>query len=95
MFVVAVPTPIKPDKTADMSYVVSATESIVPFLQKDNIVILESTSPVGTVNELLIPILSQSGLVMGDELYVAHCPERVLPGRILIELVENNRIIVL
>jgi UDP-N-acetyl-D-mannosaminuronic acid dehydrogenase len=93
VFVIAVPTPIKPDKTADMSYVVSATESIVPFLQKDNIVILESTSPVGTVNELLIPILSQSGLVMGEELYVAHCPERVLPGRILIELVENNRII--
>lgn len=93
IFVIAVPTPIKPDKTADMSYVISAAESIIPFLRKDNIVILESTSPVGTVNELIIPILSKSGLVIGEELYVAHCPERVLPGRVLIELVENNRIV--
>jgi UDP-N-acetyl-D-mannosaminuronic acid dehydrogenase len=93
IFIIAVPTPIKPNKTADMSYVISATESIIPFLRKGNIIILESTSPVGTINELLIPILSKSGLVIGDELYVAHCPERVLPGRILMELVENNRII--
>ncbi|WP_026894646.1 nucleotide sugar dehydrogenase [Clostridiisalibacter paucivorans] len=93
VFIIAVPTPINKDKTADMSYVVSATESIVPCLKKGNIVILESTSPPGTVENLLIPILEKSGLDVGRDLLVAHSPERVLPGRILKELEENNRII--
>lgn len=93
VFIIAVPTPIKPDKTADLSYVKAATQAIIPYLQKGNIVILESTSPAGTVNNLVLPLLEQSGLTIGTDLYVAHCPERVLPGRILIELVENNRII--
>lgn len=93
VFIIAVPTPIKPDKTADLSYVKAATQAIIPYLQKGNIVILESTSPAGTVNNLVLPLLEQSGLAIGTDLYVAHCPERVLPGRILIELVENNRII--
>ncbi len=93
VFIIAVPTPINQDKTADMRAVRSATESIVPFLGRGNIVILESTSPPGTVNELIIPILSKSGLDIGRDVLVAHSPERVLPGRILIELVENNRIV--
>ncbi len=93
VFIVSVPTPITEEKKADMSYVISATESIVPYLKKGNIVILESTSPVGTVKNLMCPILEKSGLVVGEELFVAHSPERVLPGRILIELVDNNRII--
>lgn len=93
VFIIAVPTPINEDKTADMSYVEVATEAIVPFLRKDNIVILESTSPPGTVEKLMIPILEKSGLVMGEELLVAHSPERVLPGKILHELVDNNRIV--
>ncbi len=93
VFIIAVPTPINEDKTADMRAVRSATESIVPFLDKGNIVILESTSPPGTVNDLIVPILAKSGLDIGRDVLVAHSPERVLPGRILIELVENNRII--
>lgn len=93
VFIIAVPTPINEDKTADMTYVKSAAESIVPYLREGNIVVLESTSPPGTVNELLVPILEKSGLKCGGQILVAHCPERVLPGRILIELVENNRII--
>ena len=93
VFIIAVPTPIQSDKTADMSYVVEATKSITPYLQEGNVVILESTSPTGTVKDLMIPILAESGLVIGDQLMVAHSPERVLPGRILMELVENNRII--
>lgn len=72
---------------------VSATASIVPHLRKGNTVILVSTSPPGTVEGLVVPILAESGLAIGEELYVAHLPERVLPGRILLELVENNRII--
>lgn len=93
VFIISVPTPINEDKTADMTYVKSATESIVPYLQEGNIVVLESTSPPGTVNELMLPILAKSGLKIGEQLLVAHSPERVLPGRILIELVENPRII--
>lgn len=93
VFIIAVPTPINSDKTAGMGYVESAAESIVPFLREGNMVILESTSPPGTVEKLLVPILEKSGLKAGSQLLVAHCPERVLPGRILIELVENNRIV--
>jgi UDP-N-acetyl-D-mannosaminuronic acid dehydrogenase len=92
-FIIAVPTPILSDKTADMSYVIAATESILPFLKKDDIVILESTSPTGTVDGLMIPILEKTGLKIGEELFVGHSPERVLPGKILWELVNNNRIV--
>lgn len=93
VFIIAVPTPIQHDKTADMSFVIAATKAITPYLREGNVVILESTSPTGTVNELMIPILAESGLVIGEQLLVAHSPERVLPGRILMELVENNRIV--
>jgi len=92
-FIIAVPTPLAKDKKADMSFVKKAAESIVPYLEKGNIVILESTSPTGTVKNLIIPILKKSGLKIGEELYVGYCPERVLPGQILFELVNNNRII--
>lgn len=93
VFIIAVPTPITEDKKADMRYVISATKSIIPYLKEGNTVILESTSPTGTVNDIMLPILEESGLVIGEQLFVAHSPERVLPGRILIELVENNRIV--
>ncbi len=93
VFIIAVPTPLTKDKKADMSLVKKATESIVPYLKKGNIVVLESTSPTGTVKNLIIPILKKSGLKIGEELHVGYCPERVLPGQILFELVNNNRII--
>jgi UDP-N-acetyl-D-mannosaminuronic acid dehydrogenase len=93
VFIISVPTPINSDKTADMRAVRAATESIVPCLKEGNVVVLESTSPPGTVEHLMLPILAKSGLKIGEQLLVAHSPERVLPGRILIELVENNRII--
>jgi len=92
-FIIAVPTPIYPDKTADMRYVQSAARSIVPYLRRGNLVILESTSPPGTTRELVAPILEQSGLKVGKDFMVAHSPERVLPGRILVELVQNDRVI--
>ena len=88
-FIIAVPSPITEDKKADMSCVISAAEMIVPYLRKGNIVILESTSPVGTTEDLLVPILEKSGLKIGEELYVGHSPERVLPGKILWELVNK------
>jgi UDP-N-acetyl-D-mannosaminuronic acid dehydrogenase len=92
VFIIAVPTPITADKKSDMAYVVSATESIVPYLKAGNVVILESTSPVGTVDDLMLPLLKKSGLVLGEELFVGHSPERVIPGQILQELVNNSRI---
>jgi len=93
VYIIAVPTPLNADKTADMSYVRRAAESIVPHLRRGALIILESTSPPGTCTELLCPILEESGLRIGDDLYLAHCPERVLPGKILKELIENDRII--
>jgi len=80
-------------KRADLSCVESAADSIVPYLEKGSLVILESTVPPKTTEELLIPILEQSKLRVGIDFYLAHCPERVLPGRILKEIVENDRII--
>lgn len=93
VFVIAVPTPIRPDKTADLSCVVKAAHSLVSLLKPGNLVILESTSPPRTSEDLLVSILSESGLTPGKDLFIAHCPERVLPGNILHELVYNSRII--
>jgi len=92
-FIIAVPTPITPEKHADMRYVVAAAESIVPHLQTGNLVMLESTSPPRTTVDLLAPILERSGLKAGEDFFLAYSPERVLPGKILQELIENARVI--
>ncbi|MCD4801328.1 MAG: nucleotide sugar dehydrogenase [Anaerolineales bacterium] len=94
VFIICVPTPLDTTScTSNLNYVRAAANSIIPHLKAGSLVILESTSPPGTVNKVLLPILEKSGLKAGIDLYVAHCPERVLPGRILEELVENDRII--
>jgi UDP-N-acetyl-D-mannosaminuronic acid dehydrogenase len=93
VFFLAVPTPLTPDKKADMSYVQKAAEAIVPVLEEGNLVILESTSPPGTCLNFLKPILERSGLEVGRDIGLAHCPERVLPGKILKELIANDRVI--
>lgn len=93
VFVLALPTPLTEEKAADMTYVVEAAESIVPHLAKGALVILESTSPPGTCRNLIRPIIERSGLKVGEELLLAHCPERVLPGKILKELIDNDRVI--
>lgn len=92
-FIICVPTPIRADKTADLSYVENAARMIIPYLKKGNIVILESTSPPGTTREFLGSIFSHAGFIPGEDIYLAYCPERVLPGRILIELKENSRVV--
>ena len=102
-FIIAVPTPFHHNKfgyfngqqfkLADMGAVQSASESIVPFLRKGNLVVLESTSPPRTTIELVAPILARSGLQAGRDFYLAYSPERVLPGQILRELIENARVI--
>ena len=102
-FIIAVPTPFyqgragkyngQEYKLADMRAVTLATEAVVPVLCKGNLVVLESTSPPRTTLDLLIPILEKSGLKAGIDFYLAYSPERVLPGQILRELVENARVI--
>ena len=92
-FLLCVPTPITADHRPDLSAVEAAARSLVPVLQRDNLVVLESTVPPGTLRDLVAPILRQSGLVIGKELFVAHAPERVLPGAVLREVVENERIV--
>lgn len=93
VYILAVPTPITEDKRADLSYVGAAARSILPLLKHGDLVILESTSPPGTTLDFLCPILAESGLEIGTDLFVAHCPERVLPGKIIKELIQNIRII--
>jgi UDP-N-acetyl-D-mannosaminuronic acid dehydrogenase len=94
VFIIAVPTPFKKDKKPDLSFIEGATESIIPVLKKGNLVILESTSPVGTTeSQVSAKIAARTGWKPGEDYFVAHCPERVLPGRILRELVDNDRII--
>lgn len=92
-FIIAVPTPILADKKADLSYVMSATESIVPALRAGSVVIVESTVPVGATQKVADYLSEKSGMHAGVDFFVAHCPERVLPGHIFYELVANDRII--
>ena len=93
VFIIAVPTPIHEDLTADINYVIDATNSILPVLKKGNVVIVESTIPPRTINDDVAPILEGAGWDLENDLYLAHCPERVLPGKILDELVNNTRIV--
>ena len=91
IFIIAVPTPFRDGFVPNLDYVSSATASIAPYVKDENIVILESTSPVGTT-EMVEKILKENG-VDTSKIYIAHCPERVLPGKIMKELVQNDRIV--
>jgi UDP-N-acetyl-D-mannosaminuronic acid dehydrogenase len=91
---IAVPTPIKPDKTADLSYVESASHTIAQVIRKGDMVILESTVPPGTCERVIAPIIrAAKSLEHGTDYDLVHCPERVIPGSILREITENDRII--
>lgn len=101
-FIIAVPTPFMPDREPDLRHVEAATTAIAPHLRNGAIVILESTSPVGTTEKIadqlrqLRPDLSFPEKRHGDrpgEIAIAHCPERILPGQMLQELVNNDRVI--
>ena len=93
VFILAVPTPFKDGHQPDLSYVEAATRMIAPYVEAGNLIILESTSPVGTTEEVVAKILMDAGHDISKDVFVAHCPERVLPGRILTELVQNDRIV--
>ena len=93
-FIITVPTPyIVENYSCDLSYVITACESILPYLKRGNTVIIESTIAPMSTDEVIKPIFEKAGFTIGEDLYLAHCPERVLPGKIIDELIHNDRII--
>jgi len=93
VFIVAVPTPIRDDHGANLDMVVGAALSVAQVLKGGDLVILESTVPPGTTIGIFRETLERNGLVAGRDFLLAHCPERVLPGNLLAELIGNDRII--
>jgi UDP-N-acetyl-D-mannosaminuronic acid dehydrogenase len=91
VFILAVPTPFQKGFVPNVDYIISATKAISPYVKEGDIVILESTSPVGTTDKVE-EVLKENG-VDTSKLFITHCPERVLPGQIMRELVENDRIV--
>ena len=91
VFIIAVPTPFRDGYVPNIDYVLSASKAVALYIKEGNIVILESTSPVGTT-EKVGQILKDSGVDI-SKIHIAHCPERVLPGKILKELTQNDRIV--
>lgn len=92
VYLIVVPTPFRENYEPDISYIESATNSIIPILKKGDLYIIESTSPVGTTNKMRDLILSKRP-DLKDEISIAYCPERVLPGNVIHELVHNDRVV--
>lgn len=91
-YLVVVPTPFKGNHEPDISYVQAATEGIIPLLKEGDLYIIESTSPVGTTEKMMELIFTKRPELEG-KMYLAYCPERVLPGNVMYELVHNDRVI--
>ena len=92
VYLIVVPTPFKSNHEPDISYVELATRSVIPLLKEGDLFIIESTSPVGTTDKMARLIFEQRPQLKG-KLHIAYCPERVLPGNVLYELVHNDRVI--
>lgn len=92
VYLVVVPTPFTGDHEPDISYVEAATRSLIPWLKEDDLFIIESTSPVGTT-EKMAQLIFTIRPELKDKIYIAYCPERVLPGNVIYELVHNDRVI--
>ena len=100
VYIVAVPTPFKENHQPDLKYIEAAAKALAPFLKKGNLVILESTSPVGATEQMAAWLSEARSEITfpqqaGEEadILIAHCPERVLPGKVLQELISNDRIV--
>lgn len=91
-FFIVVPTPFKDDHQPDISYVEAATRSVIPFLKPGDLFVIESTSPVGTTEQMADLIFAERP-ELKDKIAIAYCPERVLPGNVIYELVHNDRVI--
>lgn len=92
VYLIVVPTPFKAKHEPDISYVESATKTVIPFLKEGDLFIIESTSPVGTTEKMAELIFSERPELKG-RIHIAYCPERVLPGNVIFELVNNDRVI--
>ncbi|MGG3791681.1 nucleotide sugar dehydrogenase [Geobacillus thermodenitrificans] len=94
-FIISVPTPNNDDlyKSCDLSFVLSAVNTVIPYLEKGNVLIVESTIAPRSMDDYVKPLVEQAGFTVGEDIFLVHCPERVLPGQILHELVYNNRIV--
>ncbi|MBC1373640.1 nucleotide sugar dehydrogenase [Listeria booriae] len=94
-FIVSVPTPNQNDalKSCDLTYVKAAVQNILPVLRKGNTIIIESTIAPRSTEDEILPLVESTGLIVGKDVFLVHCPERVLPGQIIHELIHNNRII--
>lgn len=92
VYLIVVPTPFKAKHKPDISYVESATKTVIPFLKEGDLYIIESTSPVGTT-EKMAEIIFSVRPELKDRIHIAYCPERVLPGNVIFELVNNDRVI--
>src|SRR5699024_8684826 len=95
VFIISVPTPFKNDefKSCDNKYLLQALNNINSYIEKGNTIIIESTIAPRTMDDIVKPFFEGQGYIIGKDIYLVHCPERVLPGKILEELVDNNRII--
>lgn len=91
-YFIVVPTPFKGNHEPDISYVEKATRSIIPLLKEGDLLVIESTSPVGTTEKMRNIIWSERP-ELKDKFYMAYCPERVLPGNVVYELIHNDRVI--
>lgn len=91
-YFMVVPTPFKGDHQPDVSYVESATRAVLPLLKEGDLYVIESTSPVGTT-EMMANLIFTERPELKDKIYIAYCPERVLPGNVIYELVHNDRVI--
>ncbi|AMG64130.1 MULTISPECIES: nucleotide sugar dehydrogenase [Staphylococcus] len=94
-FIISVPTPNNDDEyeSCDISIVLNAVNSVLPYLKKGDTIIVESTIAPRTMDDHVKPLIEDKGFTVGEDIYLVHCPERVLPGKILEELIYNNRII--
>tara|TARA_B100000900_G_C20599324_1_gene724856 strand:- start:3534 stop:4745 length:1212 start_codon:yes stop_codon:yes gene_type:complete len=92
VFLIVVPTPFKGNHEPDISFVEAATKEIIPLLKKEDLYIIESTCPIGTADKMK-KLIFKSRPELEGAIYIAYCPERVLPGNIMHELVENDRVI--
>lgn len=91
-YIIVVPTPFKDKNEPDISFVEAATKAILPFLKEGDLYIIESTSPIGTTEKMMALIFGERPELEG-KIFIAYCPERVLPGNVMYELVHNDRVI--
>ncbi|WDV46861.1 nucleotide sugar dehydrogenase [Clostridiaceae bacterium M8S5] len=93
VFMICVPTPIDNDGKCDLSHVIKSVKEVCQYLKKGDLIIVESTVPPTTTENIIKPIIEEKGFKVGKDVFLSHCPERVLPGNIMHEIIFNSRII--